>query len=241
MITRLDDALLRNFGYRYFKTTRPTTVCDRIDFVVERFTGGDVLDVGCGSAGVYVALAGQPAPELRRYLGIDWNVARLRGRVRNGELRLVDLRQADEIDTGIFDFVVCTEVIEHLNDDSQLMRLLARSCRPGGTLLLTTPSREFVHHFKDDYPEFFVPVTGVEDGGHVRDGYTPDELSTLAEEAGFRAEEIVPISKFTTASLGAYLQIARRNQYARVVRNLFHRSPSHDGLGWSLGLVATRI
>jgi SAM-dependent methyltransferase len=42
-----------------------------------------------------------------------------------------------------FNFVMCNSVIEHLPDDVQAMREMSRVLKPGGTLLLSTPSVYF--------------------------------------------------------------------------------------------------
>jgi len=62
-----------------------------------------------------------------------------------------------------FDRVICSEVLEHLGDDSAAMRELARVLRPGGTMAVTVPrfGPELVNWaLSDEYHN--VP------GGHVR-------------------------------------------------------------------------
>jgi SAM-dependent methyltransferase len=100
-----------------------------------------------------------------------------------------DLRELDRLagDLGLFDQVYCLEVIEHILDDRKLLRDLAAVIRPGGQLLLTTPS-------KDHRPFVGERVSGREDGHHVRIGYTFDELDALLAEAGFRVTEHASVS-----------------------------------------------
>lgn len=43
-------------------------------------------------------------------------------------------------DDGMFDAVVCMEVIEHLHDQLQLWREIARIVKPGGRAIVTTPN-----------------------------------------------------------------------------------------------------
>ena len=57
-----------------------------------------------------------------------------------------------------FDFAVCLDVIEHLDDDLQTLRELRRVVRPGGRLLVTVPaypslwsSHDVVNHHRRRY------------------------------------------------------------------------------------------
>ncbi len=57
---------------------------------------------------------------------------------------------------GCFGVVVCSEVLEHVEDDAQALREMARVLRPGGALIITFPHRKFyfagddrfVHHYR---------------------------------------------------------------------------------------------
>jgi ubiquinone/menaquinone biosynthesis C-methylase UbiE len=68
------------------------------------------------------------------------------------------------VETASADLVAITQVIEHIDDDHHAMRELTRVLRPGGHLLITVP------HPPAPWPE----------GGHVREGYTLDDLQALA-------------------------------------------------------------
>ena len=43
-----------------------------------------------------------------------------------------------------FDFAVCLDVIEHIDDDLRALRELHRVVRPGGTLLVTVPAYQWL-------------------------------------------------------------------------------------------------
>lgn len=45
------------------------------------------------------------------------------------------------IPSNIFDFAICYQVIEHIQEDEVLLKEIYRVLKPGGTLLLTTPNR----------------------------------------------------------------------------------------------------
>lgn len=103
----------------------------------ERGIKGEMLvDVGCGVGNLWPFVRQYFA----RYVGID--VVRYEGFPAEAEFRQVDL------DTGhaplpddCADVVAAVETIEHLENPRAFMRELARLCKPGGWVLVTTPNQ----------------------------------------------------------------------------------------------------
>lgn len=95
-----------------------------------------------------------------------------------------DLRDLDSCkhDLGLYDQIICTEVIEHILDDRKLISSLSDVLKPGGRLLLTTPFKQYKALIGDALSER-------EDGGHVRWGYTHEEIERLLNEAGIEVLE----------------------------------------------------
>ena len=58
-----------------------------------------------------------------------------------------------------FDFVLCTEVFEHIPEPVNAMKELVRICKPGGKILITAPFVSRVHqqpyHFYSGFSSFF--------------------------------------------------------------------------------------
>src|SRR5262249_24612505 len=50
-----------------------------------------------------------------------------------------------------YDIVLCSQVLEHVDDPVQAVRELARALRPGGRLLLTTHGTYYYHPLPGDY------------------------------------------------------------------------------------------
>jgi SAM-dependent methyltransferase len=108
---------------------------------------------------------------LVRYRAAD--PARLRFEQRN----LYDLHH----ESRAFDEIICYETLEHIHDDERVVRELARLLRPGGRLHLCCPNRLHPRHQRE--------VLDLEEkGGHVRQGYTWEELEALVRKHGLAVD-----------------------------------------------------
>ncbi|HVN64933.1 MAG TPA: class I SAM-dependent methyltransferase [Candidatus Binataceae bacterium] len=87
-------------------------------------------------------------------------------------------------DRSEYDLITSTDVLEHIEDDRHAVANLARALKPGGLLLLTFPSIPQRKHLRlldwHDRRTGFTPA----DIGHVRPGYSPDQIHAIAREAG---------------------------------------------------------
>lgn len=101
-----------------------------------------------------------------------------------------------------FDVVVCCETIEHILDDEKLMADMAKCLRGDGRLLLTAPN----FHYKPMTRTDEGPFLAIEDGRHVRKGYTPEGLGRLCASAGLRVCEIDYCSGYTSQKITAVLR-----------------------------------
>lgn len=184
-----------------------TAVLDRWLWLRKRLpiTDGSqrLLDIGCGSGAFTIGAA------LRGYqsLGLSWdvrnqNVATERARMCKAdkvEFEIQDIRRLHERTdlAAKFDVAICCEVIEHIIDDTKLMRDAALCLKPEGRLLLTTPN----FNLRAIDPTHDGPFPTVEDGGHVRKGYTGDQLVSLCDRAGLLADSITYCTGFLSQKL----------------------------------------
>ncbi len=179
------DGLIYLLGWPALLLQQDPPTWDRWLWLRQQLRGGALrtLDAGCGSGGfsIYAAERGNVV------LGLSFDEeantratrrAALLG-VRRVGFRTADLRQLDVIapELGAFDQIICLETIEHLLDDSGLVRNLAALLRPGGRLYLSTP-------FAGHKALLGESLSQVEDGGHVRWGYTAQELRSIFSGAG---------------------------------------------------------
>lgn len=192
----MSDTLLCVLGWRSLLIHGDPCVLDRWRWVRRHLRRGPArtLDAGCGNGAfsIYAALAGNEvvaASFSERELADARRRAEIVG-ARGIEFRALDLRELERhrSELGEFDQIVCLETIEHVLDDAGLVRTLAAMLAPGGRLLLSTP---FDGH-RPLYTEEREP-SAVEDGSHVRYGYSRERLAQIARDAGLdvAAEDFV--------------------------------------------------
>ena len=78
-----------------------------------------------------------------------------------------------------YDFILCVDVMEHLEEDELVLRNYSQALRKGGTLLINTPSNLGGSDVHDDTDESFIEE-------HARDGYSKADMTAKLERAGFK-------------------------------------------------------
>lgn len=120
--------------------------------------GRRVLDAGCG-VGYGTAMLGDAGAA--EAVGVDISAAAVEaasdGAPSNTSFLTGDVR-ALPFDDGRFDFVVCYEVIEHVDRQDEVIAELARVLAPGGVLALSSPNRDVYvrgnpHHIHEYVPQ----------------------------------------------------------------------------------------
>jgi len=98
-----------------------------------------------------------------------------------GKKERISFRYADltrlEVN-GAYDLILCVDVMEHIEEDRTVLKHFYRALRPGGILLISTPSDQGgsdVHH---EHDASFIDE-------HVRDGYGMEEMEEKLHTAGF--------------------------------------------------------
>lgn len=166
-----------------------------------------LIDIGCGSGAFSIGAA------LRGYnvLGLSWDernqrVAGERAEICNAKTAkfdVLDVRRLDSRDDLAinFDVAICFEVIEHIINDKKLIIDIATCLKPGGRLLLTTPY--FFYHPITCCDKG--PFSKIEDGSHVRRGYTKAMLEEICRQANLIPQNISYCSGFLSQKI-TYIQ-----------------------------------
>lgn len=179
----------------------------RCETVVEFLQAGPdarILDCGCGYGFLLRVLAQSTGAEL---VGLDPDQARLdhaRDRLGDRITFVAGDAQALPFADATFSHVVCSEVLEHLDDDRAAMAELHRVLEPGGIVAITVPSAAYPFAW-DPLNSVRQRLTGTHFGGerpwsgiwygHKR-LYRPDQLRHLLEESGFVVEAERPITHY---------------------------------------------
>lgn len=124
---------------------------------------GEVIDVGCGKQPYRAYLA-----HATRIVACDFDGNR-------GRVDFTCPAHAIPVEAESFDAVLCTEVLEHVPDPLAVWREFYRILRPGGQVLLATPSYWPPHELPYDFYRY--PEHG---------------LRYLAATAGFEVKEVWP-------------------------------------------------
>lgn len=153
---------------RYWQRRRFKVILDFVD------EAGWVLDIGCGSSRIVQSLP--------RVVGVDLALRKLRWlRAPGRNLLQGDMNRLPFMD-GVFDTVICSEVIEHVPRGEIRLQEMVRVIRPGGHLVLGTPdySRRLWRTLEWIYGKIFP-------GGYVKEHinrYTYEGLRHELEEMG---------------------------------------------------------
>lgn len=83
---------------------------------------------------------------------------------------------------GAFDLVVCVDVMEHILEDEAALRCYSTSLRPGGMLIISTPSDQGGSDVHGEEEGSFIEE-------HVRDGYNIKDLEAKCLRNGFSKVE----------------------------------------------------
>ena len=125
--------------------------------------------------------------EMRSFLGVS--PSDLEFRVTN----LAALAE-DRLEQEKYDQVLLLDVIEHILDAGRALRQIHSLLAEDGLVYITTPNRDWQGNASR------IRVTRYEDGWHVRNGYTFEQLESLLEENGFE-----PVDRLRFGSLGSTL------------------------------------
>jgi len=174
---------------------------DLIGDVVGSLTKGKsdvkILDAGCGTGQMTKLLEGYGEA-----VGLDLapeaiNYAKIRG-VKN----LVQGSITEPpFEPGSFDLVVSLDVIEHVDNDMQILAGLRDIVRPGGHLVVTVPAFQMLWSEHDEI-------------NHHKRRYRVPQLRHLVQEAGFE------VSRITYCNTALYLPVLALRKGKTLLRKL---------------------
>jgi ubiquinone/menaquinone biosynthesis C-methylase UbiE len=147
-----------------------------------------IADAGCGRGMITLACARRfPAAEV---IGVDLdkNQNRVNSEIaeklgfKNMRFITTDAMKLPEL--GRFDLVISMDMLEHLDDDLGAVKMFYEALKPGGHLLVHVPhlTRNIFGWKRENWMDI---------EGHVRAGYTKDELTSLLTRGGLNVRTCI--------------------------------------------------
>jgi ubiquinone/menaquinone biosynthesis C-methylase UbiE len=139
--------------------------------IVKKIIGNDkfniALDDGCGR-GLYT---NHLTEKTNKVFAIDISLDNLKTqkrRMKEGKRIFFILASAENLPfrNKSFDLILCTEVLEHLDDDKKAIGEIARVVKDKGKAIISVP----------------VPPAPIDDKAHKRTGYTLEEIGNLLNQ-----------------------------------------------------------
>lgn len=160
----------------------------RRERILQLLGGSDlrVLDIGCGNGSL-----GARVRELGNWVeGIELSDAALQtARERLDQVWQFDLTKPWPEEVRDMDVVIAAEVLEHMFDPVSVLQHAARSLKPGGHLIVTTPNfLTWTNRLRFLVGRFTYQTEGMFDFGHIR-WFTYSYLREVLDAAGFELEE----------------------------------------------------
>ena len=156
---------------------------------------GRMLDIGCGTK----PYASMFAPHVTEHVGLD-HPDSLHGTDR---VDLAGTAYDIPAEDGSFDTVLCTAVLEHLEEPAAALRESRRVLRPGGLAIYSAP---FIWHLHEEPRDFF--------------RYSKYGLTHLFVQAGFEIESIEPLAGFWVTFGQLLVYYLQRFERVRLVKYL---------------------
>ncbi len=106
-------------------------------------TNKDILDIGCGVG----TLSLYCAKKSKKVLGIDISknaISIANNSVKYLKLKNVNFETVDfpqNAPKGTYDLILCSEVLEHLPDDSLALKKIFNLLKPNGIAIISTPTK----------------------------------------------------------------------------------------------------
>ena len=184
--------------------------------LAEAYLHGKLLDIGCGEKWKQ-DLIGHTVDE---YIGLDHPGTDHDSGAVDRFGTAYDIPAED----GEFDSVICTSVLEHLEEPARALLECRRVLKTGGYAIMTMPQSWHLHEEPRDFYR-----------------YTSYGLTYLFEQAGFSIEVLQPLSGFWVTNVSAHSYYWNRFRRKRRLHPLRWLAPLCIACLQSLGLVLNRF
>ncbi|MCG9793909.1 class I SAM-dependent methyltransferase [Flavobacterium algicola] len=141
-VNRFKNAEDVDISNHYYLVYKP--LIRDLTFGINTYAKGKILDIGCGNKPYKEFFGGK----FEEYLGCD---------ITQSSENCVDIIcEATDIplESNLFDTIICTQVIEHVEDHNKLLSEIYRLLKPGGYIILSGPMYWHLHEEPFDFFRF---------------------------------------------------------------------------------------
>lgn len=164
-----------------------------------------LLDAGCGT--------GQMTKLLERYgeaIGLELAPEAIEFARKRGVHNIVQGSITDPpFEPGSFDLVLSLDVIEHVDNDVQILDSLFNIVKPGGYLIVTVPAFQSLWSSHDEI-------------NHHKRRYRVPQLRSMIEDAGF------DITRITYCNTAMFVPVFATRKFKTALRSLRHADDVND-------------
>lgn len=191
-----------------------------------------ILDLGCGTGWFTERLA-----TLGPATGLDLNdEAMAKARQRRPDITFIGGSiYHNELKTGCYDLIVSLQVIAHVDDQPEFMRLITDLAAPGGYLIISTSNRFVMERLGDDDAGSHASL------GHIEKWLSKRELRELAA----KPLQVIKVWTLSPAGNAGILRVANSSKLNALLGlglepETLRRVKERLGLGYTLLLLAKK-
>lgn len=177
------------------------TIKKYINTTVVIYSGGRLLDVGCGNS-PYKGLL----PNNIKYIGLDYNMAEENfDYVKPDDVVLYDGKEFP-FENNSFDFLYHTDVLEHIIEPHLFLSECHRVLKENGSMFFSVPFQARYHYIPFDYYR-----------------YTPSGLKNILENSGFYDIKIEERGSDVTVAAYKVIAVFYRMLLDTGIKGLFNK------------------